>query len=137
MTWNETPNEKKLEILDQLQDGTKSPLQVLLDAGITPSDSWVKELSRANDLLQRIKTNLPLLEEWLAEIAGPYEEEDGVYRLYHQSYKVFDRIQPHTEKGFQLLTAIGPVTNQWYQEIYHEGTKYHSMAETWAETPEE
>jgi hypothetical protein len=42
----------------------------------------------------QIKANLPLLEEWLAEIAGPYEEEDGVYRLYHQSYKVFDRIQP-------------------------------------------
>jgi hypothetical protein len=34
-----------------MQEGTKPPLQILLDAGITPSDWWVKELAFATDLL--------------------------------------------------------------------------------------
>jgi hypothetical protein len=59
MKWNETPHVRQLEILDQMQDGTKSPLQILLDAGITPSDGWVKELTFANDLLSNIKAKLP------------------------------------------------------------------------------
>jgi hypothetical protein len=51
LTWNETPHEKQLEIIEQMQEGTKPPLQILLDAGITPSDWWVKELAFATDLL--------------------------------------------------------------------------------------
>ena len=44
---------------------------------------------RMNALLARIKQRLPELEELLAEIEDHWGEEDGVYRLYHQSYKVF------------------------------------------------
>jgi hypothetical protein len=66
----------------------------------------------------------------LTEIAGPYDEEDAVYRFYHQSYKIFERSQVSTEKGFQLIKEIGgdgTTINKWYLEIYQDGTKYHSM----------
>jgi hypothetical protein len=111
-TWNDTPNEEKLTILDELRDNKKSPLQVLLDAGIAPSDHWVKELKRADDLSQRMKAKLPQLEEWIAEAEDEWSEEDGVYRFYHQSWKVFDRLQPLTEAGFQLIVNIGGETDR-------------------------
>jgi hypothetical protein len=101
----------------------------VLEAGITPSDRWVKKLRKADDLLGRIKARLPLLEEWLAEIKGPYEEEDGIYRFYHQSFKVFGRLQPHTESGFKLISEIGSPVNEWYQQIYQDGVR--------KETPED
>jgi len=97
-------------------------LQVLLDAGITPSDSWVKELSRANDLLGRIKANLPLLEERLATA----DDEDRIYRFYHQSFKVFS-LQHNIKTAFQLIEEIGgredPV-DSWYCQIVKEGTAH-------------
>jgi hypothetical protein len=132
MRWNETSREKQFEIMDQMQAGTKSPLQILLDAGITPSDGWVKELTFATDLLSNIKAKLPVLEAWLTGIAGPYDEEDAVYRFYHQYYKIFERFQVSTEKGFQLIKEIGgdgTTINEWYLEIYQDAIRYDSMAQ--------
>lgn len=40
-------------------------------------------------LLGRIRERLPEIEEFLVEIADHWGEEDGVYRFYHQSFKVF------------------------------------------------
>lgn len=140
MTWNETPHEKQLEIIEQMQDGTKSPLQILLDAGITPSDQWVKELAFATDPLSNIKAKLPVLETWLAEISRPYDEEDAVYRFYHQSYKIFERFQGPTEEGFQLIKEIGgdgTTVSEWYLEIYQDGTRYHSVVEVTRATGED
>jgi hypothetical protein len=44
---------------------------------------------RMDALLARIKQRLPELEKLLVKIEDQWGEEDGVYRLYHQSYKVF------------------------------------------------
>ena len=37
----------------------------------------------------RIRERLPQIEELLAEITDHWGEEDGVYRFYHQSFKMF------------------------------------------------
>ena len=66
---------------------------------------------RMEDLLRSIKANLPALEEWLSEAEDHWGEEDGVYRFYHQSWKVFDRLQPLTKEGFQLIVKIGGETD--------------------------
>ena len=55
-------------------------------------------LARTNDLLARIKAKLPQLEDLLAQIEDRSGEEDGVYRFYHHSFKVF---------GLQELTLAG------------------------------
>jgi hypothetical protein len=94
---------------------------------------------RMEDLLRRIKVNLPALEEWLTEAEDHWSEEDGVYRFYHQSMKVFDRLQPLTKEGFQLIVKIGGETdppNEWYCQIYQEGTERgfdESVNERWLE----
>ena len=72
----------------------------MLDAGIAPGDGWVKELKRADGLLRRIKAKLSQLEEWLTEIEKPFGEQDGVYRFYHQSYKVFERLNHRPKEAF-------------------------------------
>jgi hypothetical protein len=53
---------------------------------------------RMDDLLRRIKADVPLLKKWL--LAAREEKEDGFYRFYHGSFKVFERLQPLTREGF-------------------------------------
>jgi hypothetical protein len=60
-----------------------------------------------DELLGRIKTRLADIDALLAEYAEDWAEEDGVYRFYHQSVKVFDRLRPLTKQGFELITEIG------------------------------
>jgi hypothetical protein len=49
---------------------------------------------RMDDLLRRIKADVPLLKKWLLDARE--EKEDGFYRFYHGSFKVFERLQPLT-----------------------------------------
>lgn len=49
---------------------------------------------RVQDLLRRIKAELPAMEAWLAKA----DDENGVYRFYHHSNKVF-RLQNLTKAG--------------------------------------
>jgi hypothetical protein len=67
-------------------------------------------LARVNDLLARIKVKLPQLEELLALMEDRSGEEDGVYRFYHQSFKVFD-LQKLTLEGLKLIEEIGGETD--------------------------
>jgi hypothetical protein len=60
--------------------------------------------ARVDALLQRIKERLPEIEGLLREYGEHWAEEDGVYRFYHQSYKVFGRLQPLTQEGFALIS---------------------------------
>jgi hypothetical protein len=79
---------------------------------------------RMDDLLRRIKTNSPLLKQWLLDARE--QEEEGFYRFYHGSYKVFERLQPLTREGFQLIVTIGSEIdppNEDYCQIYEEGTR--------------
>ena len=83
------------------------------------------ELERMNALLSRIKAQLPDIDAWLAESAE--WEEDGVYRFYHQSYKVFGRLQDITREGFELIGTIGGEKEQpceWYSQIVREGIEH-------------
>jgi len=87
---------------------------------------------RMDELLGRIKTRLADIDALLAEYAEHWAEEDGVYRFYHQSFKVFDRLQPLTKQGFGLITEIGGEQDppcEWYCQIVREGTE-HDFNET-------
>jgi len=49
---------------------------------------------RMDELLARIKAGLADIDALLAEYRDEWAEEDGIYRFYHQSFKVFGRLQP-------------------------------------------
>jgi len=74
-------------------------------------------------LLQHIKAQLPQLEQLLAQTEDHWGMEDGVYRFYHQSFKVYD-LQNFTEAIRQALAALLPdrPMNRWFLEIVKEGT---------------
>ena len=74
-------------------------------------------------MLGRIRERLPKIEELLAEIADHWGEEDGVYRFYHQSFKVFG-LQEITRKAFKLIAEIGGETDPldaWYWSFHNLG----------------
>jgi hypothetical protein len=82
---------------------------------------------RMDDLLSRIKARLADIDALLTEYAEHWSEEDGVYRFYHQSYKVFGRLQPLTQDGFALISEIGGQDDppcEWYCQIVKEGTEH-------------
>jgi hypothetical protein len=135
MTWQELSVEARLAIGAEIEKNEKSPLQIMLDAGVTPSDSWIKSLQKAERLLERIKAKLPLLEEWLDD----HDDEDEVYRFYHQSFKVFGLVYA-ADKGYELIVQIGGedcTLDGWYLEIYRDGTRYKGMREVQDQTGED
>src|SRR5947207_2204661 len=70
-------------------------------------------------LLRNIKERLPQLEELLAQAEDHWGMEDGIYRFYHQSFKVYGRLQPLTKaicKALQELLPDRPM-NKWFAEI--------------------
>ena len=74
-------------------------------------------------LLDAIKAKLPQLEALLAQTEDPWGYEDGVYRFYHQSFKVYG-LQSLTIKALEALQAITPERklDAWFLEIVSEGT---------------
>jgi hypothetical protein len=86
-----------------------------------------EQMKRMHALLSRIKGHMPELEEVLADIADQWGEEDGIYRFYHQSYKVFEHLQWIIRKGFALIEQIGAgidTLDPWYCQIVQEGTAH-------------
>lgn len=69
-------------------------------------------------LLRRLKDALPDLEHVLESVDDHWASEDGVYRFYHQSYKVF-YLNNSTSKIMNALRAILPhqPLNKWLQTI--------------------
>jgi hypothetical protein len=85
---------------------------------------------RINTLFHRIKARLPELEDIAATLEEA--EEDGVYRLYHGSYKVFD-LQDPVEEAFKLIKEIGgepDPPNFEFARIVEAGTKVQFSATT-------
>jgi hypothetical protein len=77
----------------------------------------------ADQLLSNIKQQLPKLETLLAQVESHWGIEDGFYRFYHQSFKVYP-IQQATEEirdALQSLLAGRPM-NQWFCKIVADGT---------------
>src|ERR1700676_3938422 len=85
---------------------------------------------RINTLFHRIKARLQELEDVAATLEEA--EEDGVYRLYHGSYKVFDLHDP-VKAAFKLIKKIEVDSDPPYSEcarIVEAGTKHQFSATT-------
>ena len=74
-------------------------------------------------ILVTVKARLPQLEGLLEAMNRGYE--DGLYRFYHQSLKVYS-LQGHTTRAAGLIRAIagetGRRTDPWFEAIVTEGT---------------
>ncbi len=82
-----------------------------------------EQWENANKLPQNIKQQLPQLEKMLAHVESHWCMEDGFYRFYHQSFKVY-HFQQLTEgicKALQNLFPDRPL-NKWFKEIVAQGT---------------
>lgn len=82
------------------------------------------EEKRADDarLLARIKERLPQLEDLLTVVNDHWCYEDGIYRFYHQSFKVC-YLQGTILKIVAALRDLWPdrPLNKWFQQIIDEG----------------
>jgi hypothetical protein len=71
-----------------------------------------------------LKRDLARLEALLAEIEDHWSYEDGIYRFYHQSFKVYHRLQPQTLAIVAALRALAPdrELHPYFAEILARGT---------------
>ena len=84
-------------------------------------------------LLANLKTAMPKLEELQQEVVREWCEEDGIYRFYHHSFKVFGRLQPVTCEIFEAFKQLLPDhrINHEFALIINEGlSKHFDMAVT-------
>lgn len=74
-------------------------------------------------LLERLKQRKAVLQELWEELNGHWGYEDGFYRFYHGSFKVY-RVQSLTEKAVKFLRELLPERelNESFMAIIHEGT---------------
>jgi hypothetical protein len=88
-------------------------------------------------LLKCIKALLPELESLLEKVNGHWRFEDGFYRFYHQSWKVYS-LQASTQEIVVLLRSLKPDTemNASFLQIVREGTglEFSSGSDWLAET---
>lgn len=82
-----------------------------------------KQVAEDQKLLDAIKSKLPELER-VEELFG-FEREDGIYRFYHQSFKVYG-LQNCTLKAVEIFQSIAEVTENrlcdWFEQIVADGT---------------
>lgn len=86
-------------------------------------------------LLDRIKAHLPELNALLDKVSSHWHGEDGFYRFYHQSFKVY-RLQEDTKEIVRALRALIPERplNPWFEQIVQEGTGkefYYAHNQRW------
>ncbi len=81
-------------------------------------------------LLIAIKQRLPELEKLLEQVSSHWGFEDGFYRFYHQSFKVF-RLQTLTLQIVEALEDVNPKSgiNPWFRQIINEGTGHEFKPE--------
>ena len=88
------------------------------------------------ELVRNLKKALPELEKLLEQVNDHWVYEDGVYRFYHQSYKVFGRFQGTIKSIVEKLESLRPgkSLNKWFMEVVKDGTKEEfdmSMNKAW------
>lgn len=95
----------------------------ILDPSTTASDLLAGQHEQVDALLRNIKQQLPKLEEMLAHLESHWGMEDGLYRFYHQSFKVY-RLQEMTMDICGVLQSLsqGRPMNRWFLEIVGQGT---------------
>lgn len=74
-------------------------------------------------LFSNLKQSLPALKKLLDKAASHWGSEDPIYRLYHQSFKVYG-LQEQTLSIVAALQALAPERrlNPWFMQIVSEGT---------------
>lgn len=75
-------------------------------------------------VLDGIKANMSALEQIWDDVASHWTYEDGIYRLYHQSFKVY-YMQEATEQMVRAFQSILPGTvelNADFMQIVKDGT---------------
>jgi hypothetical protein len=80
--------------------------------------------SETERLLAEAKRRLPQLKALLAEVSSHWGYEDGIYRFYHQSFKVYYGLQPQTVRIVAELQALAPhlKLNPYFLQIVADGT---------------
>lgn len=92
-----------------------------------------------DELLTNIKTNLPELTKLLEDVNNEWAGEDGIYRFYHQSFKVC-YLQGYTLKilgTFERIRPEGTELNPWFKSIVNKGTGKnfdHSWNSAWVDS---
>jgi hypothetical protein len=91
--------------------------------GLDPTAQFRERLKLADQLLSNIKQQLPKLEELLAHVESHWGIEDGFYRFYHQSFKVYN-VQQATEEICVALQNLlpGRTMNHRFVKIVADGT---------------
>lgn len=76
-------------------------------------------------LFKNLKATLPGLEKLLGEVNGHWCYEDGIYRLFHQSFKVW-YLQDTVLGIVKRLQALAPEKplNSWFMKIVADGTSH-------------
>jgi hypothetical protein len=86
-------------------------------------DHLNKQLQSDQALLNAIQANLPGLEHLLVPFQAMYE--DGIYRFYHDSFKVY-QLQAYTLKAVEIFKGIANATDrhlcEWFEQIVAAGT---------------
>src|SRR6202012_302460 len=75
-------------------------------------------------LLGNLRAHLPMMQDLLAHISDDWCYEDGMYRFYYQSFKVF-HLQEATQEIMNLLKKIAPEERdfcQFFREMLTAGT---------------
>jgi len=82
-------------------------------------DAFVANAGKLLRVLKEHQAELVKLQNGLSWL-----EEDGVYRFYHQSFKVY-YLQEGTRKITELFKKILPEheLNSWFLQLVKEGTK--------------
>ncbi len=88
-----------------------------------PSPRDTDDRVEVTALLANVRSSLPRLRILLKECSSHWTYEDGVYRFYHQSFKVYG-LQARTLEIVKALQALAPERkiNGWFLEIVEEGT---------------
>ena len=95
----------------------------MLDSSQKQSEYLSKRLEKDQALLEAIKANLTDIERMLKLFA--FEYEDGIYRFYHQSFKVYS-LQDCTLGAVEIFHGIADTTGnqlcEWFLQIIANGT---------------
>jgi hypothetical protein len=82
-----------------------------------------KRVENEQELLEAIKSKLPDLKR-VEELFG-FEREDGIYRFYHHSFKVYG-LQNCTLRAVEIFQSIAEATGNrlcnWFALIVADGT---------------
>jgi hypothetical protein len=87
-------------------------------------DHCLQEEDALRDLLLvRLKEKMADLHALLTKMERHWGMEDGVYRFYHQSLKVYS-VQEMTQEALELLQSLLPERplNAWFMQVVSEGT---------------